>query len=247
MPGAASRNSGGSAAALALVLLLAAGAAARAGVEPAEYRQFWLWQAAGAAGFLGRATTLYVLQGEIAGGDRAVSGFVRQGIAPAALPGHEVYLVYRLRALAWSGRIVDGIGNDISAWQHGGSRVAGIQLDFDARTPGLADYAAFLKEVRRALPQPYRLSVTGLLDWSTGGAPEAFAAMAGTVDEIVFQTYRGRRTIANYRDYLGAVARLRLPFKIGLVAGGEWDRGEEQRLEASPFYRGAVVFLLGPR
>jgi hypothetical protein len=82
-----------------------------------------------------------------------------------------------------------------------------------------------------------------LLDWSTGGSPEAFAAMSGTVDEIVFQAYRGRQTIPNYRDYLAAVARLRLPFKIGLVEGGAWDRSEERRLAASDFYRGVVVFL----
>jgi hypothetical protein len=246
MAGASSRNIGGRLA-LALVLLLTAAPAPRAAVDPAQYHAFWLWNAAGARPYLDRAATLYVLQGEIAAGRDGVARLMRQGIAALALPGPEVYLVYRLRTLDWGSGIVAGLRNDIAAWQHAGSRIAGIQLDFDARTLGLADYAAFLKRVRGELPQPYRLSVTGLLDWSTGGAPEAFAAMAGTVDEIVFQAYRGRQTIPGYRDYLTAVARLRLPFRIGLVEGGAWEPADEERLAASPFFRGAVVFLLRQR
>jgi hypothetical protein len=181
----------------------------------------------------------YVLQGHIASG----GVFVRQGVAPAAIAIPELYLVYRLQTLSWHPALLASILNQIAAWEHAGSRVAGIEFDFDARTPRLADYAAFLREIRAALPRAYRLGVIGLLDWSTGGAPEAFTDLAGTIDEIVFQTYRGRQTILNYRDYLGAVARLTMPFKIGIVEGGVWDRGEERRLAASPFYRGVVVFL----
>jgi hypothetical protein len=212
---------------------------AQDGVAPSSYRQFWLWGGIKPGAFLDRAETLYILQGHIASG----GVFVRQGVAPAAVAIPELYLVYRLQALSWHPALLASILNQIAAWEHAGSRVAGIELDFDARTPRLAGYAAFLRDIRAALPRAYRLGVTGLLDWSTGGSPEAFQSLAGTVDEIVFQTYRGRQTIPGYRDYLAAVARLRLPFKIGIVEGGTWDRDAERRLASSPFYRGVVVFL----
>jgi hypothetical protein len=242
MPGAARRNIGGSLAAFCLALALAASAAAADRVDPADYRQFWLWGGVRPGAFVDAAETLYLLQGRIAFG-AAGPEFARQGVAPFLRARGEIYLVYRLQTLDWDARLLASILNQIRAWEQAGSRIAGIQLDFDARTPKLAFYAAFLRQVRRDLPPAYRLSVTGLLDWSTGGSPEAFAAMSGTVDEIVFQAYRGRQTIANYRDYLHAVARLGLPFKIGLAEGGAWDRGEERRLAASAFYRGVVVFL----
>jgi hypothetical protein len=241
MPGAGRRNIGGSIAAFCLALALAASAAAADRVDPADYRQFWLWGGVRPGAFLDAAETLYLLQGRIAFG-AAGPEFSRQGVAPFLAEG-EIFLAYRLQTLDWDARLVASILNQIRAWEQAGSRIAGIQLDFDARTPKLAGYAAFLQQVRRDLPPTYRLSVTGLLDWSVGGSPEAFAAMSGTVDEIVFQTYRGRQTIPTYRDYLDAVARMRLPFKIGLVEGGAWDPSEERRLAASAFYRGVVVFL----
>jgi hypothetical protein len=242
MSGAGSRNIGGRLAAAGIALLLGASAAAAERVDPAQYRQFWLWGGVPPNAALHRAATIYVLQGRIT---RRGAGPVltRQGVAPAGLGMAEAYLVFRLETLAWDARLVAGLQNLVDAWEHAGTHVAGIQLDFDARTPHLADYARFLRQVRGDLPARYRLSITGLLDWSTGGAPEAFDAMAGTVDEVVFQAYRGRRTIGNVDDYLGAIARLRMPFKIGLVEGGAWEPGAEARLAASPYFRGTVVFL----
>lgn len=242
MPGARRRNIGGRLAACGLALALACSASAAEGVDPAAYHQFWLWGPVKTGAFLDSAEILYLLQGEIAPG-RSGPALAHQGVAPFARAAGGIYLVYRLETLEWDSRLVTGVLNQVRAWEHAGSRVFGIQLDFDARTPKLRAYAAFLREVRRELPTAYRLSVTGLLDWSTGGAPGAFDEMSGTVDEIVFQTYRGRQTIPGYRDYLGAVARLHVPFKIGLVEGGAWDPGEERRLAESAFYRGTVVFL----
>ena len=242
MSGAGRRNTGGRLAACCLALALSASGAAADPVDPNAYRQFWLWGEVWPEAFLDTAETLYLLQGHIAAGPHGPD-FRHQGVAVFARKEGELYLVYRLQTLDWDARILASILNQIRAWEHAGSRVAGVQLDFDARTPNLAFYAAFLRQVRHDLPTAYRLSVTGLLDWGVGGAPEAFDAMSETVDEIVFQAYRGRRTIPGYRDYLGAIARLRVPFKIGLVEGGSWDRNDERRLAASPFYRGVVIFL----
>ena len=242
MSGAGRRNIGGRIAAFCLALAFAASGAAADGIDPSAYRQFWLWGEVRPGAFLDTAETLYLLQGHIATGPYRPD-FAHQGVAPFARAKGELYLVYRLQTLDWDERILASVLNEIRAWEHAGSRVAGIQLDFDARTPKLVFYATFLRQVRRDLPAAYRLSVTGLLDWSVGGSPEAFDAMSGTVDEIVFQAYRGRQTIPDYREYLGAIARLRVPFKIGVVEGGSWDRDEERRLAASAFYRGVVVFL----
>jgi len=62
------------------------------------------------------------------------------------------------------------------------------------------------------------------------------------VDEVVLQTYLGRHTIAGYRAYLGQLDRLRFPFKLGPVEDGAWTA--PPGLDANPWFRGYVVFLL---
>lgn len=64
----------------------------------------------------------------------------------------------------------------------------------------------------------------------------------GVVDEVVIQTYQGRRTIPGYESYLASLARLPIPYRIGLVQGGEWRA--PAGLNADPEFRGYVVFLL---
>ena len=66
--------------------------------------------------------------------------------------------------------------------------------------------------------------------------------LRGIVDEVVFQTYQGRRTIPNYAEYFPGVGHLTVPFKIGLVQGGTWNSPAE--LSRNPWFRGYVVFLL---
>jgi len=108
----------------------------------------------------------------------------------------------------------------------------------------LDDYAAFLRDLRRRLPPEFRLGITGLLDWSSNADPDAINALAHVVDEVVVQTYQGRRTIPDYGRYLPRVGRLTMPFKIGLIQGGEWQT--PRYLSANPAFRGYVVFLQNP-
>ena len=65
------------------------------------------------------------------------------------------------------------------------------------------------------------------------------------MDEVVVQTYQGRHTIENYSAYLPRVSQLNLPFKIGLIQGGNWDA--PSYIAESPWFRGYVVFLQNPR
>ena len=138
---------------------------------------------------------------------------------------------------------LDGhIAQQLTRWQQQGNPVTGIQIDFDARTLRMQQYVTFLQQLRQRLPEHYTLSITGLLDWSNHTSPELVNQLAGIVSEVVVQTYQDRHTIHNYTDYLPKLARLRIPFKVGLVQHGEWHA--PAYLEQAAFFRGYVVFLL---
>ena len=94
------------------------------------------------------------------------------------------------------------------------------------------------------MPPEFALGVTGLLDWAKTGDVATLNALP--VDELVVQSYQGRRTVTNYQAYLPALTRLRIPFKLGLVQNGVRDPQAEAQLSTSPWYRGTVVFMLRP-
>ena len=233
--------------ALAAALLLALPVPARAAVDAAGHDAFWLWAGVPPPQVLAEARTVYILQGQIDPPRRGSGGTARmiaQGIAVPRLRQGEVWLAYRAHTLRWPPQILPTILAQARRWKQAGNPVVGIQIDFDARTRHLQDYAAFLRDLRARLPPEYRLSITGLLDWGSNADPDAINQLQGVVDEVVVQTYQGRRTIPNYRAYLPRIARLTLPFKIGLVQDGEWEA--PAALAASPWFRGYVVFLLKP-
>jgi Protein of unknown function (DUF3142) len=228
---------------LLLALAVAACAPAERRVEARDYDAFWLWAGVTPQPVLDRATTVYILAGEVRARDP--SRVVDLRAAVPRVRHAEVWLVYRIETLDWEPGVMPRIVRDVARWHAAGNRIAGVQVDFDAATRGLEGYAAFLREVRRGLPEGCKLSVTGLLDWSARGDPEALAALGGAVDEIVIQTYQGRATVPGYKDYIARLDRMRTPFKVGLVQGGEWR--EPEGLRANPMFRGYVVFLVNRR
>jgi len=234
--------------ALALGLLtLGAGSAEAATVNAADYDAFWLWGGVSAQPVLREARTLYVLQGQVGAPRGAPDQPARlhaQGIAIPRLKQGEVWVVYRAHSLRWSADSYTTLLAQLKRWRGAGNPVVGVQIDFDARTRYLAEYADFLRDFRRRLPADYRLSITGLLDWSSNAEPAAIDQLKGVVDEVVVQTYQGRRTIPDYERYLPRVARLQLPFRIGLAQYGEWRAPDY--LAHSPWFRGYVVFLQNP-
>ena len=233
---------------LALALGLAAGAPTLAErVTAADYDAFWLWAGVAPQPALARARTLYLLAGQVDAprGDAAPARLIAQGGATPRLHRGTVWLVVRAHTLAWTPRIYDQVLAALDRWRGAGVPLAGLQIDFDARTRHLDQYAAFLRDLRARLPANERLSVTGLLDWSSQGDPAALAALGGVVDEVVLQTYQGRRTIPGYGAYLARLGRVDIPFKIGLVEGGDWRT--PPGLAANPWFRGYVVFLTNPR
>jgi len=211
-------------------------------VDARQYDAFWLWAGVKPQPALTHASRIYLLQGAVVGGD--VARLVAQRPAVPRIRHAEVWMVFRVETLAWNPQIHAQLLAALDRWQRAGNRVAGVQIDFDARTRHLSSYAAFLKTLRARLPTRYKLGITGLLDWSANGDPEGLDRVAGVVDEVVVQIYQGRHVIPGYRGYLAKLGRLHVPFRIGLLQGGEWI--PPPGLTANPRFRGYVVFLLNP-
>ncbi len=214
-------------------------------VEASRYRAYWLWAAVRPQQVLHRAETLYLHQGEFAR-RQGKSVFLRQGLPPSRLKVRQLWLSFRFSTLDTPAAAAQQMFRLRQSWIDAGNPATGIQIDFDARSYQLAYYVRFLQQLRRMLPKECGLSITGLLDWAKTGDINTLNRLHAVVDELVVQTYQGRQTVPGYGDYLPALLHLRVPFRIGLVQQGHWDRRWEQRLAASRWYRGAVVFLVNP-
>lgn len=227
-------------AALALLGLSAGCAPSAKRVDAADHDAFWLWAGVAPPPALEEARSIYILAGEVrAATPERVEG-MRAGVP--RLPHAELWLVYRVETTGWGDALPARINRDLGAWRGAGNRVAGVQIDFDAATRGLSGYARALRGLRAELPADARLSVTGLADWASQGDVADLRALGGVSDEIVIQTYQGRRTVPDYPRYAARFARMPVPFKVGLVEGGEWV--EPAGLSANPLFRGYVVFLV---
>lgn len=221
---------------------------ASAAVDAADYDAFWLWSGVKTQPVLGQARTLYLLQGQISRSRRhPASGvqLIAQGLPVSRLRQEQVWVVYRAHTLAWPEPLYDQLLGQVRRWQATGTQVVGIQIDFDSSTHDLERYGHFLRDLRQRLPAHYRLSITGLMDWGSNADPQAIGQLKGVVDEVVVQTYQGRRSIPNYASYLPRLDRMGLPYKVGLIQGGEWQ--EPQALRDSPWFKGYVVFLQNPQ
>jgi len=225
---------------LLLALALSACATRERPVDPADYDTFWLWGGAAPREVLAHARELYLLDGEVLDRNGDVGFRALRAEAPR-LPGKRLWLTVRTDTLAWPEPAYGLILRHLDQWRAAGNAVAGVQIDFDARTKRLEGYGAFLVGLRRRLPAGTGLSVTGLLDWSANGDPAALARLAGTVDEVAIQTYQGRTTIPGYESYLRRLDGFPVPFRIGVVENGRWR--EPPGVARNPKFRGYVVFL----
>jgi hypothetical protein len=215
-------------------------------VDASNYDAFWLWSGVAPQPVLKQARSVYVLQGQIEAkhGDESQVRFIAQGGTVPHSQSAEVWLAYRVHTLHWTPREYAILLAQLQRWQHSGNKVVGVQIDFDAHTLHLQEYVEFLERLRQRLPPGYRLGITGLLDWSSHVDPGQVNQLRGIVDEVVVQTYQGRHTIENYSAYLPRVCQLNMPFKIGLIQGGNWDA--PSYIAESPWFRGYVVFLQNP-
>jgi hypothetical protein len=213
-------------------------------VRADDYSSFWIWGGVRPQAVLSHAENLYILQGQVAEPrrqNRAKVVMIAQGMSIARAVKGRVWLVYRASTLRWTPKIMSVIVSRLEQWRRSDNQVVGLQIDFDAKTKHLQEYADFLRQIRTELPESYRLSITGLLDWNSTGNIGVINQLRNVIDEVAIQTYRGQKTIANYQAYLPALHRLTIPFKIGIVQHGEWQAPDD--LESIPWFKGYIVFL----
>ena len=214
-------------------------------VRAENYDAYWLWAGVKARPVLNHAKTIYLLQGEIGHGQDGAVRIKAQGATEPGPHKQTLWLAYRVRALDWDRSIFAAINNRIAAWQAFSGEIAGVQIDFDASTRSLENYADFLQRLRQSVPQQYRLSITGLMDWASQGDPQNLNALSKAVDEVIFQTYQGHDTLADINAYLARLDRIKIPFKIGLAEGSSWNPTEH--IDRNPNFRGYIVFLQNQR
>jgi hypothetical protein len=229
------------AAVLALALLTACSRRdeAHEGVDPRDYSSFFLWSGVRPPQHLAKAESVYLLWGELRADDPSRIVALRREVPRD--PGPDLWLVVRAERLDWGEGAYAQLLAEAERWRAAGNPLVGIQVDFDAATLRLGRYREFLRGLRRRMPAGLKLSATGLMDWTTGAEARDLASLGGVLDELVVQTYQGEATISGYQSYLPSLERLDLPYRVGLIEGGEWSAPPE--LARDPQFEGYVVFL----
>ena len=180
-----------------------------------------------------QAQTLFLRAGQfdLANGSlrriRPVSGHL-----PATVEIHLVYNATRDFLRGWehiepstiAASLADTFRADLA--QANNTRIVGLQLDFDAPTRLLLQYANLLQRLRELLPPNTKLSITGLPTWASSSDLKAVLA---TVDFWVPQCYgtnipthlSQRIPISSSADVVRTISRVRQlnkPFYAGLSA-----------------------------
>lgn len=212
-----------------------------ANVDATHYDEFWLWSGIKSQSVLEKASTIYLLRGQIIQNYNNNTYLLNQRGFITPQSNQSVWLVYRAHTLNWNQAIFTAITKELKHWQIHNISIKGIQIDFDVPTQKLSDYITFLEKIRTWLPKNYQLSITGLLDWGSNSDPIIINQLANTVDEVIFQTYQGKETIQDYPIYLKKLEAIKLPFKIGIIQYGDWQ--PLLSLEKNPYFKGYVVFL----
>jgi len=211
-------------------------------VDPSKYDSYFLWAGVKPQLVLESAKTVYIHAGEVWADDNTQIVDMRAGVP--RIDHANIWMTLRVERIDWDDQVYKQMLAKLIRWEEKQKYFQGVQIDFDAATLHLKEYAVFLRELRRRLPKRYRLSITGLMDWSAGGELIALGSLGESVDEIVIQTYQGLDTIANYNVYLRTLKRIGFPYRIALVQGGDWVPPAE--LAKDSLFKGYVVFLVNP-
>ena len=187
------------------------------------------------------ALVVYLHQGEISPRHGQLI-FQRMGAPVSHLTFPKIWVTVRITTTAIPESVWKRVVTQLDRSKAAGNDVIGLQIDFDAATQRLEDYGCFLTRLRSTLPLECALGFTGLLDWAQTGNVKTLNALP--VDELVVQSYQGRRTITNYRSYLPGLSNLTIPWRVGVVQNGQWDKQQESTFTESPWFRGVVVFML---
>lgn len=205
---------------------------------PSDY---WIW-----AGIRERDVPVgqdyYVYQGQFST-KQGVVDYERLGLHPYPLQARTVVLVYRMVGdFVAPEDILSVFQEQVARWQRHGVSVVGMQIDFDSATSKLLLYGDFLQRLRAAIPNHYRLSITGLGDWILYGDEDALKKISGSVDEIVFQLYQERKAIDSADSYVRELENFSFPFKVGLLSGVQ-DEASVRTLLKNKNFKGIIYFV----
>lgn len=112
-------------------------------VDADRYDAFWLWAGVAPQPALAHARTVYLLDAEVRPG-KAVLISQRPALPHVQHAG--VWMVVRVETLVWSPTLYAQVLADLARWRQAGNRIEGLQIDFDAHSHHLEEYAAFLRE-----------------------------------------------------------------------------------------------------
>ena len=201
---------------------------------------YWLWAGHSIAD-IPEASVLYIYQGNIRSIDEKLR-FESKGVHPHPLGARPIMLVFRLYgSFPDTQQLARLTKNLAKRWEKHGAKVIGVQLDFDAATSKLDQYADFLELARQALPPELRLSITGLGDWTTLENPTPLKRLTTIADEVVFQMYQGATAFPDKTNYIAALEKTGIPYKLGLLASDDFAYIETS-LQKSPAFKGIILF-----
>ncbi|MFO1147603.1 MAG: DUF3142 domain-containing protein [Alsobacter sp.] len=99
-------------------------------------------------------------------------------------------------------RIVRSVRDLVARWAGNGLSIS-VEIDFDCATSRLDAYAGLLADVRTAIPQGARLSITALPTWMNSAS---LPGLLGRVDEVVLQVHAVRDPRLGLFDPVSAAA-----------------------------------------
>ncbi|MEB3702531.1 DUF3142 domain-containing protein [Candidatus Bealeia paramacronuclearis] len=201
---------------------------------------YWIW--AGIRPEKGMENSVfYIYQGILRKNEERVS-YERLGLFPHPTV-HKIYIVYRISGgLPHPKDLMKLFERNAALWIHHNVKVVGLQLDFDSPTSKLLVYNDFLSQVKSLLKPEYQLSITGLGDWILFGQKESLRALAKNTDEIIFQLYQDRQHFSDIKKYIHKLARIDIPFKVGLL-NHQTPNIYINQLQTSPYFKGVVLFV----
>jgi CHASE2 domain-containing sensor protein len=141
---------------LAALLMALASPALAAPTDAANYDTFFLWAGVKPQPVLEAAHSLYLLQGQVSDGDPV--RLVSQRPALPKVSEAAVWMVVRVETLDWPDTVYQQVLSALDRWRAAGNKVVGLQIDFDAGTRHLENYAVFLADLKKRLPADYRLA-----------------------------------------------------------------------------------------
>ena len=199
---------------------------------------YWIW-AGISANDAPTNYQLYIYQGAVQG-EGSKFFFSKKGIFPHPLKAEKIILVYRVQGARMD---AENLGKlflfHAQLWRRHEVSVSGLQIDHDVPTAKLKSYSIELTKIRKKLPKEYKLSITGLADWSMNASPDSLKALHMSVDEIVYQIYQTDSYVPEAEKYVRALEKNRYPYKLGLLM----HKSPPFLIEDLKYRKGIVYFI----